>query len=41
MVVNFIVALIVNRFTPDPPEEVQEIVETIRIPSGAGEASGH
>ena len=41
MLVNFAVALIVNKFTPEPPEEVQEIVEHIRIPSGAGEASAH
>jgi cation/acetate symporter len=41
MAVNFIVALIVNRFTPEPPAYVQEIVETIRIPIGAGEASDH
>ena len=39
MLVNFVVALIVNRFTAPVPEEVQEIVENIRIPSGAGEAS--
>ncbi len=41
MLVNFAVALIINRFTPDPPEEVQEIVENIRIPSGAGEPTAH
>ena len=41
MVVNFIVALIINKFTPAPPEDVQEIVENIRIPSGAGEAATH
>lgn len=41
MIANFTVAIIINLFTPDPPEEVQEIVERIRIPSGAGEASGH
>lgn len=41
MVVNFIVALVVNKFTPEPPLEVQEIVENIRIPSGAGDASSH
>lgn len=40
MVVNFVVSLIVNRFTAPVPEEVQEIVENIRIPSGAG-ASTH
>lgn len=41
MVVNFVVAIIVNLFTPPPPQEVQDIVENIRIPSGAGEASDH
>lgn len=34
MLVNFIVALSVNAFYPDPPETVQDIVENIRIPSG-------
>lgn len=41
MVVNFIVSIIVMQFTPAPPQNVQEIVEDIRIPSGAGEASEH
>ncbi|XLS30859.1 sodium:solute symporter family protein [Flavobacteriaceae bacterium M23B6Z8] len=41
MLLNFTVAIIVNQFTPPPPEDVQDIVENIRIPSGAGEASGH
>ncbi len=41
MLVNFIVSITVMRFTPAPPENVQEIVEDIRIPSGAGEASDH
>ncbi|RXR28904.1 cation acetate symporter [Flavobacterium piscinae] len=41
MIVNFIVALVVNKFTPEPPHDVQEIVENIRIPSGAGEAVDH
>ncbi len=39
MIVNFTISLTINAFTADPPEEVQEIVETIRIPSGAGEAT--
>ena len=39
MLVNFVVAFIVNSFTAPVPEEVQEIVENIRIPSGAGDAS--
>jgi len=41
MLVNFMVAILVNRFTAEPPEEVQEIVENIRVPSGAGEAIEH
>lgn len=40
MVVNFAVAFIVKQFTPEPPQDVQDIVEHIRIPSGAG-ASTH
>ena len=39
MIVNFAVSLLINAFTPEVPEEVQEIVENIRIPSGAGEAT--
>ena len=39
MIANFIVSIIVSRFTPAPPKEVIEIVENIRIPSGAGEAT--
>jgi len=41
MLVNFAVALVVSRFTSPPPENVQEIVENIRIPSGAGDAAEH
>ena len=41
MFVNFIFSVIISRMTPAPPENVQEIVENIRIPSGAGEASVH
>ena len=41
MVVNAAVALTVSRLTPPPPQDVQEIVETIRIPAGAGAATGH
>ena len=39
MVVNFIVSLTVCRFTAAPPQEVQEIVENIRIPSGVNTPS--
>ncbi len=41
MVVNFIVSITISKFTPPPPNEVQEIVDNIRIPSGAGEAVDH
>jgi cation/acetate symporter len=41
MVVNLLVALVVSRRTPPPPAYVQEIVEDIRIPSGAGPAQTH
>lgn len=41
MVVNFIVSITVSRFTTPPPQEVQDIVEDIRIPRGAGEAHDH
>ena len=41
MIVNFIISILVSRFTPPPPKEVQEIVENIRIPSGANEAQSH
>jgi cation/acetate symporter len=39
MIANFIVSLLVSRFTPKPPKEVIEIVQNIRIPSGVGEAT--
>jgi cation/acetate symporter len=41
MLINFFVSLTVCHFTSPPPQEVQEIVENIRIPSGAGEAIEH
>lgn len=41
MIINFVVSLVVCHFTSPPPQDVQDIVENIRIPSGAGEATGH
>jgi cation/acetate symporter len=41
MLVNFAVALVVSRLTPPPPPEVVAMVESIRIPAGAGEAHDH
>jgi len=35
MLVNFVLALIVSRITSAPPENIQALVEDIRIPSGA------
>ena len=39
MLVNFAVSLVFNQFTAGVPEPVQQMVEKIRIPSGAGEAT--
>ncbi|MGB5654803.1 MAG: cation acetate symporter, partial [Robiginitalea sp.] len=41
MGVNFAVALLVNLFSPEPPEEVQQMVENIRLPGGAPPAQPH
>ena len=40
-VVNFAVAMTVSRLTSEPPQHVQDMVEHIRIPVGAGDASSH
>ncbi len=41
MVLNFVVAVIVCKMTPPPPEHIQHIVEDIRVPRGAGTAVDH
>lgn len=41
MLLNFIVSIVVMKFTKAPPQEVQDMIENIRIPSGVGEASDH
>jgi len=41
MLINLVVALVVSRLTPAPPQEIQDLVEDIRIPRGATEASIH
>ena len=38
---HFIVAKVVSSMTAEPPAEIQQIVEDIRIPRGAGAASSH
>ncbi|MGY8871086.1 MAG: sodium:solute symporter family protein [Pseudomonadales bacterium] len=41
MVLHFVVAVVVASMTPPPSEEMQRIVEDLRIPRGAGEAHAH
>jgi len=39
--INFTVAIVVSKVTAPPPEHIQHLVEDIRIPKGAGQASSH
>ncbi|HSN73266.1 MAG TPA: hypothetical protein VLT59_17250, partial [Steroidobacteraceae bacterium] len=41
MVLNFIVTYAVSHLTAPPPEEIQELVDNIRVPRGAGAAAQH
>jgi len=41
MCINFLVAFVVFKMTDDAPQEIQDLVENIRFPKGAGEASAH
>ncbi|MFD2245950.1 sodium:solute symporter family protein [Pontibacter ruber] len=41
MVLNFIVSFVISRMTPPPPVHIQDLIEDIRIPRGAGEAAVH
>ncbi|MEL7589480.1 MAG: sodium:solute symporter family protein [Prolixibacteraceae bacterium] len=38
MALNFMVSIVVSRYTPPVPAEIQELTESIRLPRGAGEA---
>jgi cation/acetate symporter len=38
MVINFVVAIGVSAVTKPPPKDVRELVQRIRVPSGAGVA---
>ena len=40
-IVNFVVAFVVSSATAAPPRHIQELVESIRIPKGAGAATHH
>jgi len=39
--INFGVAIVVSKLTAPPPEHIQHLVEDIRVPAGAGSATGH
>lgn len=41
MVLNFVVSIVISRFTPAPPKHIQDLVEEIRIPRGATSAIIH
>jgi cation/acetate symporter len=41
MCVNFTVSIVVNKFTAEVPDDVQDMVESIRYPRGAGAAHDH
>ncbi|MDH3661960.1 MAG: cation acetate symporter, partial [Alphaproteobacteria bacterium] len=39
--INFAVAIVASRVTEEPPQEIQDLVESIRIPRGAAGAVDH
>jgi cation/acetate symporter len=41
MLLNFVITFAVSRMTTPPPQKIQDLVESVRIPKGAGEASAH
>ncbi len=41
MLINFAIAIAVSRFTASPPVEIRRLVDSIRVPRGAGDAQGH
>jgi cation/acetate symporter len=41
MFLNFFVCILISRFTPAPPKEVQDMIQEIRIPRGSGDAQAH
>lgn len=40
-ILNFLVTFILSRVTAPPPKEIQDMVESVRVPRGAGGASAH
>jgi cation/acetate symporter len=41
MALNFLVCFGISYLTPPPPKKVQQLIQEIRIPKGAGKASDH
>ena len=41
MLINFASCYLVSLFTPAPPQSVQDLIQEIRIPKGAGKAQEH
>ncbi|MCC5852960.1 MAG: cation acetate symporter [Alkalimonas sp.] len=39
--INFAVAFTVSYLTEEPPQDIQDLVESVRYPRGAGAATGH
>jgi len=38
--VNFFVAYVVSKMTPEPPEHIQHLVEDVRVPRGSKMVDG-
>jgi len=41
MFLNFFICILISKITPAPPQEVQDMIQEIRIPRGAGSAQEH
>jgi cation/acetate symporter len=41
MLINFACCYGISKFTPAPPQNVQDLIQEIRIPKGAGQAQDH
>jgi cation/acetate symporter len=41
MFLNFLICILISRFTPAPPKDVQDMIQEIRIPRGSGDAQVH
>lgn len=40
-IINFVVAYFVSNATEEPPQEIKDLVESVRVPRGAGAATTH